>query len=62
MTVNSEIKQAIKRANIKKWQVANCLGIADTTFSRWLRFELGLDEKGKVLAAVEQAKEKFKGE
>lgn len=59
MSVNLEVKQAIKQANVKKWQVASCLGIADTTFSRWLRFELGLDQKGAVLAAIEKAKEEF---
>lgn len=62
MSVNLEVKQAIEQANVKKWQVASCLGVADTTFSRWLRAEMAENKKVLVLAAIDRAKEKFKGE
>ncbi len=38
------------------------MGVHENTLVRLLRFELGLDEKGSVLAAIDRAKEKFKGE
>lgn len=59
---NQDIRQAIKAAGLKQYHVAKCLDMDDSSFSILLRFELGLDEKRKVLAAIDRAKEKFKGE
>lgn len=59
---NKDIRQAIKNAGLKHYQVAQAMGVHENTLVRLLRFELGLDEKGSVLAAIDRAKEKFKGE
>lgn len=59
MSINLEVNQAIEKAKIKKWQVASCLGVADTTFSRWLRSEMTAEKKRSVLEAVEKAKKQF---
>ena len=61
---NKEIRQKMKDEKIPMWQVAHFFrgGVHENTIQRLLRFELSLDEKGAVLAAIEQAKEKFKGE
>lgn len=40
------------KSGIKKWQVAQEIGVADTTFSKWLRKPLPEDKKAKVLAAI----------
>lgn len=57
---NKDIRQAIKNAGLKHYQVAQVMGVHENTLVRLLRFELGLDDKGKVLAAIEKAKVEFK--
>lgn len=42
---NQEIRSAVKEAGIKMWQLADEVGIADTTLCRRLRHELSEDEK-----------------
>jgi ribosome-binding protein aMBF1 (putative translation factor) len=37
---NQNIRKAIEKANLKYWQVADEIGISDTTFSKWLRHDL----------------------
>ena len=53
---NQEINEAFEKSGIKKWQAAEVLGIADTTFSKKLRKELSEDEKQKILTVIEQLK------
>ena len=50
---NKEVHEAFKKnPNIKKWKVAEMLGIADTTFSKKLRKELPESEKQKILEII----------
>ena len=42
---NQDIRRAAAGAGVKLWQVAEALGIADTTFCRKLRHELPQEEK-----------------
>lgn len=37
---NIEIREAIKESGFKHWQIADMIGVADTTFCRMLRREL----------------------
>lgn len=60
--VNKDIRQAIKEAGLKHYQVAQTMGVHENTLVRLLRFELAEEKKSVILAAIEQAKEKFKGE
>ncbi|MBO5462253.1 MAG: hypothetical protein J6A49_02970 [Clostridia bacterium] len=53
---NIEIRQAIKNAKIKYWQVAEKMGINDGNFSRKLRKELPESEKTKILEIIENIK------
>lgn len=59
---NQDIRNAIKESGLKIYMVAHEYGVNDGNFSRLLRFELDEEQKKAVLAAVETAKEKFKGE
>ena len=54
MTPNQDIKMKAKRNNVKLWEVADKLGIADTTMSRWLRKELPTDKKQAMLDIINQ--------
>ena len=49
---NQDIKDAIKKSAAKKWQVANELGIAESTFNTWLHKQLSTEKKQKIMAAI----------
>lgn len=51
---NQDIKHAAVTANVKLWQIAELMGMADTTFSRKLRHELSEETKQKVYKAISQ--------
>lgn len=53
---NIEIRTAIKKSGFKHWQIADMIGVADTTFCRMLRRELSEDKKQEILTAVQTAK------
>ena len=51
---NHDIKKAASAAKVKLWQIADELGITDSTFSRKLRHELPTEEKEKIFAIIER--------
>ena len=53
---NIEIRKSIKESGFKHWQIADMIGIADTTFCRMLRRELPEDKKQEILTAMQIAK------
>jgi transposase-like protein len=57
---NLDIRQQIKEAGLPLWAVADRLGIADTTFSKWLRKELPKEKKQEILAVTEDIKRETK--
>lgn len=54
MTANCDIKAAAKQNGVHLWEVADGLGIADTTFSRKLRRELSDQDKAHVLTVIDE--------
>lgn len=54
---NRDVRLAISDAGFYLWQVAETLGVTDSTFSKKLRREMPADEKDTVLRAVERMKE-----
>ena len=53
---NQEIRDALNKANMKYWELADSLGIADGTLSRKLRHEITGEEKAKILAIIRNYK------
>ena len=51
---NREIKEYIKSKNIPMWRVAECLGIADSSFSRMLRYEISEEKKFRIKAIADE--------
>lgn len=49
---NCEIREAARRNGVKLWQVAECIGISDATFSRKLRRELPQQERDNILDVI----------
>lgn len=56
MENNIEIRNAIFSNNIKKWKIANKLGITDSTFSRMLRNEISNEKKKEILNIINDLK------
>lgn len=54
---NSDIRGLIKSKNIKQWQVAQKLGIAESTLIRWLRTELPQANKEEFIKAINELAE-----
>lgn len=51
--MNQEIRQAIKAAGLKQWQVAKQCGVTEYTFIRWLRDELTEERRKAIFSAIE---------
>lgn len=51
---NNDIRQEVKKANLKLWQIAEYLGIRDTEFSKKLRKELSEREKQQIRQAIKE--------
>lgn len=53
--MNKEIREAIRGAGLKQWQVAKLCGVSEWTFVRWLRDELSEDRRKAIYKAIEAA-------
>ena len=51
---NKGIKDAARTKGVKLWEVAERLGICDTTFSRKLRRQLQPEETARILAIIDE--------
>ena len=51
---NVEIREAIKKAHMKKWQLAELMDIQNSALSLKLRYELQSDEKAKILNIIHE--------
>ena len=56
--MNQEIRQKIKEAGLKQWQVAKKCGVNEYTFIRWLRDELTVQRRNAILEAIESLSRK----
>lgn len=54
---NEQIRKAITESGFRQWEVAEFLGINESSFSRKLRHELPKEEAISVLAAIDRQKE-----
>ena len=51
---NIDIKRAAAGAGVKLWQIADKLGMVDSTLSRKLRHELPAEEKEKIMTIIRE--------
>lgn len=54
MIYNKELKNYIKKNHIYYWQIANKMGIAESTLYRRMRLELSEYEKSKINNAINE--------
>lgn len=55
---NTEIRQAAAENGLKLWEVAEALGVADSTFSRKLRRELPSEQRDHILRMISKIAER----
>lgn len=53
MKANNEIRVAANTARVRLWEIADAIGLSDSSFSRKLRKEFSDTEKGKILGVIE---------
>ncbi len=51
---NQDIRKAAAAERVKLWQIAEALGIADSSFSRKLRKEFSPEAKAEILAIIDR--------
>ena len=54
MTLNKDIKVKARKSGVLIWEIADRLGIADTTMSRKLRKELPEAEKQEIFKIIDE--------
>ena len=54
---NKDLRDSIKKAGVKYWQIADAMGISPDTFTRRMRHELTPEKKEAVLDAIETCKQ-----
>ena len=52
--MNRDIKERIKASGLHQYQIADLLGIGETTLVRWLRYELTPERREMILSAIEK--------
>lgn len=52
----SEIRALILKNGVRIWQVADAFGVADTTFTRKLRYDFSETDTKRILEIIEQLK------
>ena len=54
---NKDVRQAIRQARIKQYEIARTINVHPTTLCSWLSFdELSEEKKRKIFAAIETIK------
>ena len=53
---NKKVRNALFRSGLKHYEVAEAMGVADETFSRWLRHELPAEKQNEILATIDKLK------
>lgn len=52
---NLEIRAQMKKADVRQWEVADCMGISEFTLTRRLRKELTQEQKNTISKAIQDA-------
>lgn len=55
--LNTEIRDEMKRKNIRQYEIANQMQLSPGTFAHWLQSELTPERKRRVLDAIESIAE-----
>jgi len=54
MYPNADLRNAMRKARFKNYEIARKLGVPETSFSRMLRYELDADKSAKIYQAISE--------
>ncbi len=54
---NKDLRDAIRIANVRQWEVAEAIGISEMSMVKWLRRELPVDKKMRVQEGIRKVLE-----
>ena len=54
---NTALKQEMREAKVRQWQIADELGVCEMTLVRWLRHELPEEKKAYIRSIIAKLKE-----
>ncbi|MDP9742309.1 UNVERIFIED_ORG: putative XRE-type DNA-binding protein [Bacillus sp. B2I3] len=57
---NLDIRKALHVSGIPQWKLAEECNVSESQFSRLMRKELSVDEKGEIFSLIEKMKKEFK--
>lgn len=55
---NNEIREALKAADLKQWELAEMMGISEFTLTRKMRTELPPELKERILKLIQDYQQK----
>ena len=57
---NKDLRDEMRIANGRQWEVADAIGISEMTMVKWLRKELGAEKKALVREGIAKAAQQKK--
>ena len=54
---NIRVREALKEAGLRQWELAKLMGMGETTIVRYLREELPKEEQDKIINLIRKHKE-----
>lgn len=57
---NKDLRDEMRIANVRQWEVADAIGISEMTMIKWLRKELGAEKKALVREGIAKAAQQKK--
>lgn len=58
---SKELREKMRRHGVKQWEVANALGVSESTLIRWMRGEPSAEHVEMIKEAVEELSTKEVG-
>ena len=57
---NKDLRDEMRIANVRQWEVADAIGVSEMTMVKWLRKELDGDKKALVREGIAKAAQQKK--
>jgi hypothetical protein len=57
---NKDLRDEMRIANVRQWEVADAIGVSEMTMVKWLRKELGAEKKALVRDGIAKAAQQHK--
>lgn len=57
---NKDLRDEMRIANVRQWEVADAIGVSEMTMVKWLRKELDAEKKALVREGIAKAAQQHK--